>query len=433
MQPNRLKGLYENRLPPNDLISRVRVVREQNRVTVRPWRRIAAPHQLPPPGDDWDVWGFVGGRYSGKTRSGAEAVLEHLNELGSIARVGIGAPTIGDVRDVCAEGESGLITIGGQGPGAEFPIYNRSLLEARHKKGGYVKFMGSEKPNRWNGPQWTMVWADELALWNQDSWEQLQFGVRLGPHPKIIFTATPKSRKFIKELMDDPLVRITRGTMYDNPAANKRFVQRIERRYKGTRLGRQEIMGEYIDDVEGAMWQRGWIDNNRIWEKGLAELQRIVIPVDPSGGKKANNNQTGIGAIGKGYDGEWYVLSARGYSLSPYGWANMALNTLDTFMGEVIIAEVNFGGDMVESTIRNIRPNAPIKTVHASRGKAIRAEPVALLYEQGRVHHVGTWPDAEDQMCAFPVENELDDLVDVIVWGISELMDEEEQTVWTAA
>lgn len=387
---------------------------------------IARPHQLPPSDDAWDLWLLLGGRDSGKTRAGAEYVLEHLSELGPAARVGIGAPTLADARDTCAEGHSGLITIARD----QFPLYNRSLLEARHYKGGYVKFMGSESPDRWNGPQWTLLWADELALWNQAAWEQAQFGVRLGRHPRTIATTTPKARKFVKALMEDPETRVSHGTMYDNPGASPAFIRRIERRYGGTRLGRQEIMGEYVDDVEGALWQRAWIENARVREIGLSAMKRIVTSVDPAGSKNANSNETGIAACGKGNDGDYYVFFVQGYVLSPNGWGNKAVETFRRFGADKIIAERNYGGDMVESTIRQVWPDVPLKTISASRGKVARAEPVAALYEQGRVHHVGMFPDAEDQMCSFPIENELDDLVDAIVWGISELMEEQEVSWW---
>ena len=377
------------------------------------------PHQQPPEGD-WDIWIIKGGRGSGKTEAGARDVLDHLREFGSMARVGIGAPTIADVRDVCAEGETGLITLAP----SEFPIYNRSLLEATHINGGKVKFMGSEKPNRWNGPQWTMLWWDELALCVEESWDQSQFGLRLGPHPRCVVTTTPKNRRFVKALYTTPGVVVTHGTTYDNPALAARVIRKLEARYGGTTLGRQELMGEDIDQVEGALWQRVWIDKNRTPEGlELPDLIRVVVAIDPAATHGKDADETGIAVAGKGMDGRFYVLHGFGYKLSPNGWANKAIDLYDQYEADKVIAEINNGGEMVSSTIRQVNKDIPLKTIHASRGKTVRAEPVAALYEQGKVSHVGVFPELEDQMCSFPVANEYDDMVDAVVYALTELSD----------
>ncbi|KKK97889.1 hypothetical protein LCGC14_2648230, partial [marine sediment metagenome] len=310
------------------------------------------------------------------------------------------------------------------GAGGEFSNYNRSLLEARHKKGGYVKFMGSENPSRWNGPQWTMLWWDELALCNEESWDQSQFGLRLGQYPQCIATTTPKNRKFVKELRKDSSVVTTHGTTYDNVALAKRVMERLEKRYGGTRLGRQELLGEFVDDIEGAYWKRDWIEDNRVTPEDVPQLIRVVVAVDPAGTHKPGSDETGIAVAGLGADGHFYVQHIGGYRLSPRGWASRAVDFYDEFIADEILGESNNGGEMVESTIDTIRPYLPIRLIHASRGKRVRAQPVASQYEKGIVHHVGVFAEAEDQMCSFPISNELDDQIDVAVYAVLDLMGE---------
>jgi len=393
------------------------------------------PHQVPPDGD-WRLWIMLGGRGSGKTEGGARYVLDHLRTYGREARVGIGAPTIQSAREVCAEGESGLITIARR----EFE-WNRSLMEARHKGGGYVKFQGAEEPARWNGPQWTLLWADELALWKRESYDQATFGVRLGSHPRIIATTTPKASRWVRALESEAATVVTHGTMYDNPALAQSAVEALERRYGGTRLGRQELLGEYIEEIEGALWRVDWIDNHRRsepptsvqveeTEEGEAEVKvldmpRIVVAIDPAVTAHTESDETAIAVAGVGSDGDYYVLSIDGYRLPPQQWAVKALEAYDRWGADKIVAETNNGGDMVTETIERVCEglgrSANVEAIRASRGKTLRAEPIAALYEQGRVHHVGVFAEAEDQMCAFPIANEHDDLVDAAVYALSDL------------
>jgi predicted phage terminase large subunit-like protein len=386
------------------------------------------PYQVPPPGE-WDTWLLLGGRGAGKTEAGARYVLEHLETLGRNARVGIGAPTFADVRDVCAEGPSGLLTIGG-----DAFTYNRSTATARHRLGGYVRFMSAEEPGRWNGPQWTLLWADELALWKEETWHQAQFGVRLGRTPRVIVTTTPKARQFVKELAEQKGTVTTHGTTYQNTALAGRVMSRLEERYAGTRLGRQELLGEFVGDVEGALWQSEWIDEGRVAEppttlnddnERVFDLPRVVIAVDPAVTANAESDETGIAVSGLGGDGEYYVLGIHGYRLPPQQWALKALELYDQWQADKIVAEVNNGGDMVVETINRacegLGRTANVEAIRASRGKTVRAEPVAALYEQGRVHHVGVFDEAEEQMCSFPIANEHDDLVDALVYTLSDL------------
>lgn len=361
---------------------------------------------------------ILAGRGSGKTRAGAEYVLEHLEKLGPAARVGIGAPTSADVRDVCAEGSSGLMTIGRQ----YFTAYNRSLGEARHQLGGYVKFMGAEEPARWNGPQWTLLWADELALWNQDSWEQAQFGLRLGEHPRAIATTTPKARRFVRELAEQPTTALTTAKTAENPHLSARVIQRLEDRYGGTRLGRQELNAEWLDDVPGALWLRETLERNRV--RTAPDLVRIVVAIDPSGGSTEGHAECGIVAAGKGADGHAYVLRDVSERLSPERWARRAITLYEDLGADKLLAEANFGGQMVASTMRAIDPRVPVKLVNASRGKRLRAEPVAALDEQGRIHHVGSLPVLEDQLCGWVPDSgdPSPDRLDARVWAITELL-----------
>lgn len=381
------------------------------------------PHQIPPPEfvrHERDIWGIRGGRGSGKTEAGAKATLQHLREYGGRARVGIGAPTYADCRYVCAEGPTGLITVANPG---EFVLYNRGSLEARHEGGGHVRWLSAEDPDRWNGPQWTWIWADELSLWNEESWHQAMFGLRLGPHPQAVATFTPKNRAFVKKLYQDSRVVITHGTTYDNTGLAKGVVARLEATYGGTRLARQELMGEDVGDIEGALWQSSWIDSTRVTRQQVQELilPHVVVAVDPAGAHGEQNDQTGIAVAALAQDGQYYLLHVEGVRMSPQGWAQRAVDCYDQWDADTILGEVNNGGEMVEYTIRTVRPNINIRKIHASRGKTLRAEPIAALYEQKRVHHLGVFPEAEEQMCSFPVASEHDDMVDALVYALTEL------------
>ncbi len=371
------------------------------------------PQQLPPAGD-WDVWLLLAGRGAGKTEAMARYVADHLRQLGPAARVGVGAPTIADARDTCAEGASGLITL----HPTEFD-YNRSLGEARHTAGGYVKFLGSEQPARWNGPQWTLLWWDELALCNVKSFEQSQFGLRLGAQPRIVASTTPKGANFVQRLADEPTTVTTRATMFDNPHLSPVAVRRLRAKYEGTRLGRQELLGEFLEEVEGALWTRAMFDERR----PAPDLARVVVAVDPAATSTEASDETGIVVAGLGVDGLGYVLADRSCRLSPDGWARRAIAAFDEFAADRVVVEVNNGGEMVSSTLRTIRPTLPITAVHASRGKQARAEPVAALYEQRRVWHTAVFEDLEDQLCSWvPLSGQSPDRLDALVWALTDLV-----------
>ena len=372
------------------------------------------PHQVPPDGI-WDVWLLLGGRGSGKTMAGTKYVLAHLREYGRKARVGVGGPTIADARDVCAEGVTGLITLAPD----EFK-YNRSIGEARHRDGGVVKFMGSEEPARWNGPQWSLLWADELALWNEASWHQAQFGLRLGEHPKAVATTTPKNRQFVRTLSESPTTATVKATTYDNPTLSQTVQDRLRQQYGDTRIGRQEIMAEWLDDVPGALWQTEMLRHKQ--EAEVPDLERVVVAIDPAVTATEDSDETGIIVVGRGASDDYYVLADYSGKYSPDAWAEKAISVYDIHGADRIIAEVNNGGDMVGHTLRTILPSVPFTSVHASRGKRIRAEPIAALYEQGKVFHIGALTHLEEQLVSWTPDNAgSPDRLDALVWGLTEL------------
>jgi len=372
------------------------------------------PHQVAPEGE-WDVWLLLGGRGSGKTMAGTHYVLDHLRLMGKHARVGVGAPTIADARDVCAEGVTGLINMA---PG-EFK-YNRSIGEAHHIDGGYVKFMGSEEPARWNGPQWSLLWADELALWNEASWHQAQFGLRLGEHPKAIVTTTPKNREFVRDLSELKSTATVRATTFDNPTLSASVQERLQQQYGGTRIGRQEILAEWLDDVPGALWQ--WAMIHSVQVPDIPDLERVVVAIDPAVTANKNSDETGILVVGRASWDLFYVLADYSGKYSPDQWAAKAIDAFDIHNADRIIGEVNNGGDMVEHTLRTVKSTVPYTAVHASRGKRMRAEPIAALYEQGKVFHAPNLQLLEEQMVSWTPETPSSpDRLDALVWGMTDL------------
>lgn len=430
--------------------------------------RALMPHQdVPVHQEWWEVFLGVGGRGIGKTVTGAFETRNHLRRNGKLARVGVGAPTNSDARDTCMEGQTGLITMFPN----EFLYYNRSLGEARHIMGGFVKAMGTEKPKRWNGPQWSMLWFDELALCNQEAWDDANLGLRLpGPKgtrsPYAVCTTTPKNKKWVKKLAGEKTTYVPQyinengqlrlPTTFDNKFLPQRRVDWLKNKYGGSRIGRQELEGLFVDDIDGAKWKRDWIDSTRETDpRRLPRMVRIVVAIDPAGSsarrsadknslteeQRANqqkNAQTAIAVMGLGENGKLYLLAIKADWWTPTEWGVQAIRWFHAYRADRIVAEQNFGGAMVESTLRNIdeydRVSSrkltgrylPIKLVVASRGKDIRAEPICTLYEQGRVVHCESNTDfaaAEDQMCAFvdADDNEGADMVDAIVWAGIEL------------
>lgn len=381
------------------------------------------------PKGDWRTWLLLAGRGFGKTRSGAECIRDQVIHHRR-RRIALVAPTAADARDVMVEGESGLLAIG---PPQQRPQYEPTKRRLTWPNGAIATTYSADEPERLRGPQHDAAWCDEIASWRYpEAWDMLMFGLRLGPDPRVVVTTTPKPVKIIRELLTDPTTVVTRGSSYENRAnlADAFFAQ-IIRKYEGTRLGRQEIEAELLDDVPGALWNRTRLEELR-WplSKSVPDLVRIVVAIDPATTSGEDADETGIIVAGKDGGGRGYVLADRSGHYTPTEWAQLAIALYRQHKADRIVAEVNNGGDMVEATLRMIDPNVPYTAVHASRGKVVRAEPVAALYEQqpGRVFHVGTFPTMEDQMCAFTTDFDRKtagfspDRVDALVWALTDLL-----------
>jgi phage terminase large subunit-like protein len=328
------------------------------------------------------------------------------------------------------EGPAGILAIH---PKDFRPNYEPSKRRLTWPNGATATLYNAVEPDQLRGPQHDAAWGDEVAKWRymQETWDQLQFGLRLGKHPRQIVTTTPRPLPLIRKLMNDPDTVVTRGRTYDN-AANLAapFLRQIEDRYGGTRLGRQELEGEVLEDIPGALWQRSNIDRNRRPE-APGDLQRIIVAIDPATSSDEGSDETGIVCVGMARDADGYnrgyVLADRSLRGSPDEWAKAAVALYREFEADRIVAEKNQGGEMVEAVIRAVDRNVPISLVHASRGKLIRAEPVSALYEQNRIHHIGRFDELEDQMCIFSADydraNGSPDRMDALVWGLSFLFD----------
>lgn len=388
------------------------------------WPRWARPKQLPPPGD-WRSWLILAGRGYGKSRTLAETVRARV-ESGEARRIALVAPTAADARDVMVEGESGLLAIS---PPWCRPLYEPSKRRLTWPNGTIATTYSAEEPERLRGPQHDFAACDELAAWaDPETFDMLMFGLRLGADPRCVIATTPKSSALIKRLLADPTVAVTRGTTYDNRAnLAPAFLDQIVRRYEGTRLGRQELLAELLDDVPGALWTRETIERARLGRGMHPDLSRIVVAIDPAVTSGEDSDETGIIVAGRDHQGHGYVLADLSGRCAPHEWARAAVKAYREHKADRIVAEVNQGGDMVEATVRMVAPDVPYHAVRASRGKVVRAEPVAALYEQGRVHHVGSHPALEDQMCAFTSDldrriGQSPDRVDALVWALTELI-----------
>lgn len=368
------------------------------------------------------MWLLLAGRGFGKTRTAAEDVSAFgLDNPGS--RVAVIAETFGDGRDTCVEGESGLLACL---PESSVKLWNRSIGELFLKNGTKYKLFSGDRPGQLRGPQHHRAWCDELAKWRyvREAWTQMMLGLRLGDRPQVVVTTTPKPVSLLKEIRARKNTHLTTGSTYDNAAnLSDAFLEEIREQYEGTRVGRQELHAEILDDVPGALWTRAMVEEARKYHT-IPDMQRVVVAVDPAATSGEDSDETGIVVAGKGTDGNAYVLADRTCRLSPDGWAKRAVGAFGEFSGDRIVAETNNGGDMVENVLRTVAPRIPYKKVHASRGKRVRAEPVAALYEQGRVKHVNALPELEDQMCAFVPEgyDGSPDRVDALVWALTDLM-----------
>jgi len=372
------------------------------------------------------VWLILAGRGFGKTRTGAQWVHEQVTDNGK-RRIHLVARTAGDVRDVVVEGESGILATAD--PSCR-PTYEPSKRKLTWPNGATATTFTADQPDQLRGPQCDACWADEVAAWQglnnqaQDNpWDQLMFGLRLGDKPQAVATTTPRPRKLIRDLAKMPTTHVTGGSTYDNFAnLADAFISTIISKYEGTTAGRQELMGELLDSLPGALWTQAMIDDHRTRECDAPTMERIVVAVDPSVTNHADSDECGIIVAGM-VGADFYVLDDRSLRASPSGWASAAVEALHDWDADRIVAEVNQGGDMVEETIRNVDKNAPYTAVHASRGKLTRAEPISALYEQGRVHHVGILPELEDQMCNYLPGDSSPDRMDALVWALTELLE----------
>ncbi len=394
------------------------LTREQAEELRWSWDFFARPQQKAPT-CDWITWLILAGRGFGKTRSGAEWVRAQV-ESGRAGRIALVAPTSSDARDVMIEGpESGIMAIC---PPWNRPVYEPSKRRLTWPNGATAIAYSADEPDRLRGPQHDSAWCDEIAAWRyDDAWDQLRFGLRLGLNPQVVVTTTPRPTKLIKELVKEDTTIVTSGNTYENRSnLAPSFFAKIIAKYEGTRLGRQEIYAHILEDVPGALWDRPNIDQHRVTE--APELRRIVVAVDPAVTDTKDSDETGIVVVGIGLDHNAYVLADLSQKLSPDNWARRAVMAYHSFAADRIVAEVNNGGDLVQHVVRTVDETVSYKAVRASRGKLVRAEPVAALYEQGKVHHVGTFASLEDQLCSYVGGGKSPDRMDALVWGLTETM-----------
>ena len=377
-----------------------------------------------PPESDWRVWFVMAGRGFGKTRMAAEWVRAQAEADGTL-RIALVAATLHEARTVMIEGESGLLAIA---PDEMRPTWEPSLKRLVWPTGAIANVFAASEPDGLRGPEHHIAWADEVAKWDNSEpiWDNLMMTMRLGDCPRIVATTTPRAIPLVRRLQKEGGVAITRGTMDANRAhLPNSYRAAMHEVYGGKRLGRQELLGEFLEDVEDALWTRDLIERCRV--VGKTTLKRIVIGVDPPASK--TGDACGIVAVGKGADGKAYVLADHSVKgRSPEGWARAVAAAAEAWGADRVVAEVNQGGDMVESTLRAADVGMPVKKVHASRGKVARAEPVAALYEAGRAFHAGAFPELEDELCGlisgggYEGPGRSPDRADALVWAMTELM-----------
>lgn len=386
------------------------------------WINTARAAQLTPDGA-WRIWLILAGRGWGKTRTGAEDIafyaLWNLN-----VRIAVIAPTFSDARDVCVEGESGLLNIL---PKSCVKAWHRSTGDLTLYNGSRIKLYSADQPERLRGPQHHRVWCDELGAWpTRGAFDQMWFGLRLGDDPRVVVTTTPRATDLVRELLarTDKDVHLTHGTTSENKAhLSQAVLTHLEDRYAGTRLGRQELEAELLEDTEGALWSHDMLTG--IYVQDVPKYVRVVVAVDPALSNNATSDETGIIAVALGIDGFAYVLADWSCRASPEQWARSVVSLSEHVDADYIIGEINAGGALVEQLLKQVNPDVYFKAVRAFRGKMERAMPVAALYEQGRVKHVGRFRELEEQMLRFTpfaIGKKSPDRVDALVWGIMSLL-----------
>ncbi len=385
------------------------------------------------PSGDWRILLLLAGRGWGKTRTGAQMTLDAVRK--GYKYITLIGRTVTDVRDVMITGESGILA---SATPQWMPKYYPSKRPLIWPNGALARSYSADNPDQLRGPQSDFIWMEELAAWAKPNREDplempmaysnAMFGMRLGTNPKCVITTTPKPTKLIKNLAkrgrENPKsVKVVGGSTYENfqnlaPA----FIEEVITPFEGTRIGRQELEAELLEDVEGALWTMMMIESNRVMAEAVPEMQRIVIAIDPSGGHGANNDEQGIVADGLGVDGHYYLLADLSCKMRPEGWAGRAVVGYHDLSADRIVYEDNFGGEMVEATIKAIDENVPVKSVHASKGKSLRAEPISALYEKGLVHHVGFFPKLEEEQTMWTPGAKSPNRLDAHVFAITELM-----------
>lgn len=392
------------------------------------WSLWARPEQLEPVGD-WRKWVIISGRGWGKTRVGAEWVRAQLEAMPG-CRVAIVARTYSDARDTCVEGESGLLACLPEDERSKAK-WNRSLGEGALTNGSQWKVFSAEEPDSLRGPQFHCLWADEMAAWkkNRAAWRQVPFIVRLPWHAdpgragRVLVTTTPRPVAEIRELVNDPTAVTVRGSSFDN-WRNLNALTRVElEKLRHTRLGRQELFGEILEDTPGALWKRSTIDRQRV--EALPEFARIVVAIDPAVTSGEKSDETGIIVAGRAdlkRGPRRYVIADRSLRGAPYEWAKAAIDAYREFKADSIVVETNNGGAMCKGTLRSIDSTVPVVEVYASRGKRTRAEPVAASYEQGEIHHAPGLTTLEDQLCTWTDDADWSpDRLDAMVWAMEAL------------
>ncbi|MBK5944912.1 ATP-binding protein [Rhodobacter veldkampii DSM 11550] len=394
----------------------------------------ALPHQLPPEGA-WRSWVIMGGRGAGKTRAGAEWVRAQVEgarpaDPGRARRVALVGETVDQVREVMVFGDSGILACS---PPDRRPDWEAGRKRLVWSNGATAQVFSAHEPESLRGPQFDAAWADELAKWKraEEAWDMLQFALRLGDHPQQVVTTTPRNVGVLKAILRNPSTVLTHAPTEANRAyLAASFLDEVRARYAGTRIGRQELDGILLEEVEGALWTTAGLEAVRI--EAAPDLDRIVVAVDPVVSSGAAADECGIvvvGAVTRGPVQDWraYVLEdATVKGASPAEWARAALAAMQRHGAERLVAEVNQGGDLVESVIRQIDPLVPFRALRAGRGKGLRAEPVAALYEQGRVSHLRGLGALEDQMCRMTAQGYRGrgspDRLDALVWALHELI-----------
>lgn len=390
------------------------------------WPFWARPKQLPPPGD-WRIWLLRTGRRWGKTRAGAEWVRDQVENHGA-RMVALVSDNAADVRDVMIEGASGIL---GVCPPWNRPVYEPSNRRLTWPNGAQAHAYSAEDPEQLRGPGHDRAWADELGKWapnrQKDTWDNLMMSLS-EDGSRAIVTTTPRPTPLVRALSKRHDVAVTLGHTRENrDNLDPAYFESLLEQYEGTRLGRQELAGELLEDTPGALWTRKMIDDQRVGK--APELVRIVVAIDPAVTSGEDSDETGIIVAGRSVNGHYYVLRDVSGHFTPQTWAQRALWCYSEYSVDRIVAETNNGGDLVEHTLRTAQRNVSFRKVTASRGKRVRAEPVAALYEQGRVHHVGSFDDLEEQMINFvpDIMDSPDDRVDALVWALTDL---EEKRVW---